>query len=583
MTTSTGYPPLPDSPPLSAGQPDEVKSFLPQSSSTNERGSTDQALEHLGHIGDGDATNQAPSLEDEHANEAAFPTEPLVVNGGMEIYEASRSVRRQSVFEQSQDNSGFSVAGLGSNVLVAPAMVRSHGFYGFPNQQQQHCASYQQHAMQYQQPYCHPMALNTLSDSSINYHYANELNRRDCQLHEVQRDNHHLREQLEVSNSGMAAQMAENEQLRISNQQLIARKEVLEVDNGSMKDQIKELSVEKEKLESSVAGKDTVIDTLSNSDRQKTEQLQELSTENEKLIDLLRRKDAVIMEQGETNHQQEEKIDSLSGANTDLQERVRYLNLQAEAGDAVNHILQISRSEATKNLEGAMQTCSMLSAELIQRQTTIHELQRRLNTEKTQHDGAILQVEKLMDENAKLTNELKDMASALETTMRAAREESKRDNLRTQEIRTNVHKLITRLDETSKALDAATSRNKAMEQEIEELLAKSDKKSKENESRSKRQARLNAIAMNETLSKELEEQKDINQAVETEKNQWQRKFEQLSAEVSSPDRQTCLYNMGMFLTILVVFFLAAGILAAWLSGFDGVFRMLAMQLLSHHP
>ncbi|PVH76459.1 hypothetical protein DL98DRAFT_641289 [Cadophora sp. DSE1049] len=573
FNTPPGHSALLDSPPMTAGHPGEFTSTFLQPAFNGHQNFFDEPSKNAGMIDDVKVTRSAPDNENQQMGEAVFQTGPLVVNGSMGKRETPRVMGHRGIL-------------LLPETLVAPAMVRSSGFYGFPNGHPQNYASYQQPAMQYQHPYGHPAPAQPLPDSVINHQYAQELNRRERQLLEVQQDNHNLCEQIENFNNGMATQTDENEGLNESIRQITAINEALGITNSEMKEQVEEISIEKNKLDSSLGPKGTVIENLSNANRQKEEQLKELSTEKEELNALLHQKRMLIERQWFKNSQQEQQITDLRAANTDLQKTVDELNLRVGTAEAFfNRILQSSRSVEIKLRQQCMQRGYETDALLMQRQVQINQLQSCLEIVGADYEGYISEVEHLMYKQEReidvLTETNKDFAAALDITMRAAKEESDKYDLREKKLKADIESLLTNLHDTVEALHAATSHNRVKEQELEELMTKFNKKTKENESRSKRQARMNATELNQKLIRELEAEKNKSRAAELEKIEWQRKFQEANNRQVMVGQGTYLRNMGIFLLLVVVFFNGLQASAAHVYDFEGVFVTLVMQISLH--
>ncbi|KAH7395555.1 hypothetical protein BKA64DRAFT_643381 [Cadophora sp. MPI-SDFR-AT-0126] len=556
--TPARHPPLPDSPPFAAGEPGDVKSMSFQSSSGNRNSYLHEAPANVQMAFNVNVTKNAPDFESAQAAEAVFPTQPLVVNGSKGKREPPTAMGRQRILSLPENNVDSLSNHPPFNAPVAPDMVRTGGFYGFPTGNQQHYPSHERPAMQYQHANSQAAAAQSLSDSGINNQLLQDLTALQRQLREAQHDNHQLRGQIEVMNHGMQIAATEKEGFSRSIRQMTASIEILGAANGEMTEQIKELSNKTRNFSSSIEQKDAVIEDLSNANRVKEDKLENLSAQNENLHISVSQQHTLIDKQCLRNRQQERQIEHLKAVNTDLQKKSDRSYLRACWAEDLNRALQNSHTLATNFRHESMQKAWERNDLLKKRWEKIKELMSRLDAEIEEHERDVEFANDVMERQSDEIDELEerngDLTAALDITMQGAKEESDKHNLRERELETEIQSLKAELHDKSTALDAATRQNRDKEQELEEILMKSNKKTKENESRSKRQARLNVTELNVKLSKELEIEKEKSRAAAREKIEWQEKFLEVNARETTTWKGSYLRNMGAFFVLVVLFF-----------------------------
>jgi len=494
-------------------------------------------------VGDVNIAGNASGMRNTPTTEASSLTGPPVVDGSTNMRETPRVRGHRNALawrigaEQCLE---YFPADAAPNHFVAPATQSTSWFSGFANGHHQNYANYQQPVMEYHHPYYYQATTQPFLNSVFNRQLIQELHIRERHLHEVQLDNHNLRGQIEHLSNGVAADTATNEELRHSFRQVTAEKDALEGDNREMKRQIEELTAEKNRLEFS----------LQQSGR---------AAEMEILKTDLRQKENYIERRELIHSQREQEIRNLTAANTEQQKNIYNLKRHIEAAVGFyNSVIMGSYCAKPASCQECTKKSDKVNALQRQIDARAHDYLRDLENLRRYYEdysnGIARCWIKQQEEIDALMETNKDVTTAIGITMQGAKEEKDRHKSKEERFEADISNLLVNLQNTSVALVVATSSIRAKEQEVDELTAKLKKKPKENESRTKRQARLQATELNQKLSKELEAEKDKSQAAELEKIEWQPNYQELTAKEFSAGKGTYLRNMGMFFIFVVVFF-----------------------------
>ena len=501
-------------------------------------------------VGNINVTRKAAGVEDIQTTEAISLTEPPVVDGSTNMRETpmARGHHNYLVWRiGAEQRLDCFPADAAPNHFVAPVMQSTSWVSGFANGHYQNYANNQQPVMGYQHPYYYQAPPQPLSDAAMNLQLVQELTIRERHLHEVQLDNHNLRGQIDHLSNGVAAETARNEELTNLVRQVTAEKAALECTTREMRRQIEELTAENNRLNSSLQQSGRLVE------------MEILKTD-------LRQKENYIERQERIHGQRKQEIRNLTAANTEQQKKIYTLkrHIEAAVGFYNSVIMGSHRAKVASCLECTKRS-DMLNALHRQIRAWAYECSRDFENMRRYYEdysnGIARCCIKQQDEIDELMETNKDVTTAICITMQGAKEENDKHRAREERSKADISNVLANLQNTSEALIAATSKIRAKEQEVDELTPKLNKKPKENESRTKRQARLNAMELNQKLSKELEAEKDRARAAELEKLEWQQKFQELAAKEVMAGKGTYLLNMEIFFILVVVFFTACKYLA----------------------